>query len=162
MIVIPCHRLVKSALVALFVFSVLGWQAQAGGLPVRQLSITGTSGKTNTFQVEVASDPRGREKGLMFRKSMPNDVGMLFAFPKPRRVTMWMRNTLLGLDMVFIDASHHVVHIKENAQPMDESIFDSGGDVTHVLEINAGLSAKLGIAPGNLVSGNALEIKSNQ
>ncbi len=155
-------RTVKSALVALLLC--LGWihGSAAKDLPLRELTIIAANGHEHVFQVEVAAAPEERSKGLMFRDTMPDNVGMLFTFPNPRRVTMWMKNTHLALDMLFIDKKRHIAHIKENAQPMDESIIDSGGDVLHVLEINAGLAKTLGIRPGNRVQGTALEIKSQE
>ncbi len=154
--------ILKSALVALFVFFGPVFCAAEEGLPVYRISLTGTDGIVHDFQVEVASTPSQRERGLMRRDNMPADHGMLFVFPKARRVTMWMKDTYLPLDMIFLDSSHRVVHVKENAQPLDETIIDSGGDVLHVLEINAGLAKKLKITVGAVARGDSLEIKSSR
>ncbi len=152
----------KSALVALFVFLAPVLCVASERLPVHQISLKGADGAVHDFQVEVAFTPSQRERGLMERESMPANHGMLFVFPKARRVTMWMKDTYLPLDMIFLDSSHRVVHVKENAQPLDESIIDSGGDVLHVLEINAGLAKKLKITVGAVASGDSLEIKSSR
>ncbi|MCO6185958.1 DUF192 domain-containing protein [Rhizobium sp. L1K21] len=154
-------NLSKSALVALLLFLAPLYLFAAGEMPVLPLSVTGPDGKVHMFSVEVASTPSERERGLMHRETMEDDQGMLFAFPKVRRVTMWMENTLIGLDMLFIDESGRVIRVKHNARPMDRSIIDSGGDVSHVLEINAGLATRLGIAEGSTVQGEALQIKSS-
>lgn len=151
----------KSALVALLLFSLPVCSLADEELPRRRLSVTGMDGQVHDFEVEVASTPREREKGLMFRDAMEDNTGMLFAFPKPRRVNMWMANTHIALDMLFIIDGHSVIRVKHDARPMDRSIIDSGGDVSHVLEINAGLAAKLGISKGSIVRGDALEIKSS-
>lgn len=101
------------------------------------------------FTVEVADEPAERSQGLMNRPSMPSGAGMLFVYPAPQRATFWMRNTLIPLDMIFLDSSGTVTHIHENAVPLDETTIDGGTGVLAVLEINGGMSSRLGIAVGD-------------
>ncbi len=101
------------------------------------------------FAVEIADDPAERAQGLMFRESMPSTAGMLFVYQTPEPLSFWMRNTLIPLDLLFLDETGTVVHIHENAVPLDETAI-SGGDapLLAVLEINGGMSRQLGITVG--------------
>lgn len=115
------------------------------------LTIQKADGKVLNFTAELALTDRQREQGLMFRKSMPEMNGMLFNFGTDREVTMWMRNTLIPLDMVFISKDGKVTHIHPNAVPHSEDIISSRGAVRFVLELNGGAAKKLGIAKGDTV-----------
>ncbi len=108
------------------------------------------------FSVEVARTPREHSQGLMFRRRMAVDAGMLFVYDPPRPVSMWMRNTYLPLDMIFIAPGGRVSHIVERTVPLSEENIPSHGTVRAVLELNAGTAARLGIAPGATVSAPAL------
>ena len=92
--------------------------------------------------------PEGRAKGLMFRQHMPEDRGMLFDFEREEPVAMWMRNTYIPLDMLFIRANGVVHRVHERAQPLDETTIPAGAPVRFVLELNGGVAAKLGIKAG--------------
>jgi uncharacterized protein len=110
------------------------------------------SGSTNhVFQVEVMRTDAERAKGLMFRQFMPQDRGMLFDFVREDSVSMWMRNTYIPLDMLFIRSDGTVARVHERAQPLDETTISSGSNVRYVLEINGGVAAKLGIKTGDRV-----------
>ncbi len=100
------------------------------------------------FAVELADDQQERAQGLMFRREMARNAGMLFVYPEPVRATFWMRNTLIPLDMVFVGTDGVVRGVHADAVPLDESTIDGGPDVLAVLEINAGQAEALGIAPG--------------
>ena len=100
------------------------------------------------FHVEVMDTEAGREKGLMFRQSMPKFSGMLFVYEEPQPVAFWMKNTLIPLDMLFFDGEGKLVRIKSQAQPLDETPVVGGNDIQYVLEINGGLAATLGIESG--------------
>lgn len=106
------------------------------------------SGGRESFAVELADDGAERAQGLMFRTSMDPGAGMLFVYESPRRVQFWMKNTLIPLDMVFADATGTVTRVHSNAVPGDLTPIDGGDGVLYVLEINGGLAAKLGLAPG--------------
>lgn len=100
------------------------------------------------FSVEVADTPRERSLGLMHRETMPRSTGMLFVYEKPQPVSFWMRNTLIPLDMIFMDERGVVQRVHENAVPLDETGIDGGDDIQFVLEINGGLAGRLGIVEG--------------
>jgi len=104
------------------------------------------------YLVSIADDPAERERGLMFVEHMPADEGMLFLFEESSEVGFWMRNTLISLDLVFIEETGRVVGVHADAVPHDETPIWSGSPVTGVLEINAGEAVRHGIAPGDSVS----------
>ncbi|MFD1912323.1 DUF192 domain-containing protein [Halodurantibacterium flavum] len=100
------------------------------------------------FTVEIADTDATRAQGLMFRDSLPQRAGMLFIYDRPRSATFWMRNTLIPLDMIFVDERGVVAHVHSNAIPLDETPIEGGEDILMVLEINGGGANLLGIAPG--------------
>ena len=120
----------------------------AGSGRAEELSIV-TSEKTYKFDVEVAVSQAARSKGLMFRRRMADDAGMLFDFGREQPISMWMRNTYIPLDMIFAFADGTIHRIAEQAEPHSEKTISSGGDVRYVLEINGGLAKKLKISPGD-------------
>ncbi|MEM8538963.1 MAG: DUF192 domain-containing protein [Pseudomonadota bacterium] len=101
------------------------------------------------FGVEIADDAEERATGLMNRPSMATSAGMLFVYESPRSLSFWMRNTLIELDMLFVDATGTIQNIHHRAIPLDETAIFGGDDLTHVLEINGGLAKTLGIVPGD-------------
>lgn len=148
--------ILKSAVVALFlvgasapVFAAQTASQQTVKFSSEPLSITSPKGAVHAFTIELALTELQREYGLMYRDSMPTDHGMLFDFGAPRPVMMWMKNTKLSLDMLFLDRNGVVTHIQENAVPYSEAIISSGGPVAYVIELNAGIVRKLGLAVGD-------------
>jgi hypothetical protein len=115
------------------------------------LSIRTKSGTVHKFSVEVARTDAERAQGLMFRRNMPPDRGMIFDFERDDEVSMWMRNTFIPLEMLFIKADGIVHRIAMRTEPLSERTIPSGGPVRSVLELNGGICEKLGIAPGDLV-----------
>jgi len=107
--------------------------------------------KTHEFKVEIADTEEERVKGLMFRESLPKDGGMLFDFGAPQQATIWMKNTLIPLDILFIDEDGDVVAIARNAVPQSLRLITPGVPVKGVLEINGGAAAEFGINPGDKV-----------
>ena len=103
------------------------------------------------FEIFVASERNAQARGLMFVREMPDNVGMLFIHPSERMISMWMKNTLIPLDMVFMDRSGVVTHIAENTVPGSLDTISSMQPALGILEINGGLAARLGIRPGDLV-----------
>jgi len=101
------------------------------------------------FNVEIARKKIDREKGLMFRKNLSLDKGMLFIFPNESKVSMWMKNTLISLDIIFISKNYKIVDIINNAKIMSKEILTSKVKAKYALEINAGLVKKLNIKIGN-------------
>jgi uncharacterized membrane protein (UPF0127 family) len=112
------------------------------------LTIETEAGASHRFDIELAVDPADRSRGLMFRQSMPADHGMLFDFERSQPVTMWMRNTVLPLDMLFIEESGRVAWIAADTTPYSEALIEAPVPVRAVLELNAGTAKRLGIAPG--------------
>ncbi|WP_135447270.1 MULTISPECIES: DUF192 domain-containing protein [Tabrizicola] len=106
------------------------------------------AGGSASFTVELADDPAERARGLMFRERLDPAAGMLFVYETPLRAQFWMKNTLIPLDMIFADAAGRVTRVHANAIPGDLTPIDGGEGVVYVLEINGGLAARLGIAPG--------------
>ena len=128
-----------------------GAEQSQHGLPVEPLQIVTHDGHVHRFRVEIADNDATRERGLMFRKSLGPDVGMLFDFKTSQNVSFWMKNTLIPLDMVFIDQRGVVVNVAAKATPMSEANIPSGAPVVGVLEIRGGRAAELGIQRGDQV-----------
>lgn len=110
-----------------------------------------TNAGTSKFQVEVMRTPDQQARGLMFRKTLDDDKGMLFDFGIDRPVAMWMKNTYLPLDMVFINADGTVHRVEERTVPLSERVISSDGNVRAVLELNAGMARRIGIRPGDRI-----------
>ena len=109
------------------------------------------AGRDVTFHVELARTPPEHERGLMYRGHLDADAGMLFLFDRPSVLTFWMKNTLIPLDMLFIDADRKIVGIVESAEPQTLTSRQVPLPSQYVLEIGGGLSARLGIRPGATV-----------
>lgn len=107
--------------------------------------------------VEVAATERAREQGLMYRKSMPANAGMVFVFPSASPHTFWMRNTYIPLDMVFVDAGHRVIGVVPSAEPLTLTGRGVRGSSKFVVELNGGTCARLGIAAGSTVTFTGVE-----
>ncbi|MGH6985751.1 MAG: DUF192 domain-containing protein [Caulobacteraceae bacterium] len=123
------------------------------GLSVVPLSVFTAKGDFR-FLVQVAADDASRERGLMFRRHLAANRGMLFDFKTPQEVAFWMKNTFIPLDMLFVDADGRIVSIARNAQPFSETPIPSAGPVRAVIEIAGGRAAEIGAEPGD-------EIKSS-
>ena len=130
------------------------WAGVVGRVGAADTQILEIASKTgvHVFQVEIADTDATRAQGLMFRKSLPARHGMLFEFPQDQVITMWMRNTHISLDMIFIRKDGTIARIARNTVPMSERTISSGVPVRAVLEVNAGTSRRLGIAPGDRVA----------
>jgi uncharacterized membrane protein (UPF0127 family) len=103
------------------------------------------------FTVELATNDAERERGLMYRKELPEGRGMLFDFEQERPVAFWMHNTYIPLDMIFIRGDGRILSIAENTKPLSDALVPSGGPVRAVLEVIGGTARKFGIAPGDRV-----------
>jgi len=123
----------------------------AASMALQTLEIVSASG-VHVFSVELATNDEERERGLMYRKSVPDGQGMLFDFGAEQNVAMWMKNTLIPLDMIFIRGDGRIARIAENTEPMSTRIIPSGGPVRAVLEVAGGTAKKLGIAVGDRVA----------
>lgn len=149
----PLFRLVD----ALRVLCVLAFLGLLAAVPpavaqsaLEKLAIRGSDG-VHVFEVEVARTVEERSRGLMHRRYMPADRGMLFDFGIDAPVAMWMKDTFIPLDMLFIRKDGTIARIAENTEPHSTRTISSGEDVRSVLELNGGVTAKLGIRPGDAV-----------
>ena len=131
----------------------LGRSAQAqDGVVFDTGEVTVLSGETsNVFSVEIADSPEETAQGLMFREEMAENAGMLFDFGEPRDPQMWMKNTLISLDMLFLDTDGTVVMIAKHARPGSLRRISPGVAVKGVLELNGGAADKFGIKAGDKV-----------
>lgn len=118
---------------------------------VEKLSILRADGQKIDLDVEIADTLESRTIGLMFRKSMPRNAGMLFLFEREEPRAFWMKNTLIPLDMIFVRSDGSIVNIAEKAIPHDETPVPSTGPAIAVLEINGGRAAELGLKAGDVI-----------
>ena len=114
-----------------------------------------TASGPKEFTVEVAQSSAQQSQGLMFRRRLAADAGMLFVYRRVAPVAMWMQNTFIPLDMLFIGADRRIAHIAERTVPMSTATIESGKPVSSVLELNAGTVSRLGIKQGDVVTSPA-------
>jgi uncharacterized protein len=141
-------RWALSAVVAAFCLVV---SIDARAADVQSLEIVTKSG-VQVFSVEIATTEQEKETGLMYRKELADGKGMLFDFSPEQQVSMWMKNTYIPLDMIFIRSDGRILRIAENTEPMSTKIIPSGGLAKGVLEVIGGTAKKYGIAPGDKVA----------
>ncbi|CAA7625669.1 conserved hypothetical protein [Candidatus Terasakiella magnetica] len=125
--------------------------AQSIGFAHSRVEVVTLAGKRHTFAVELASTPEQLSQGLMFRKTLAADAGMLFDFGPPKSVAMWMKNTLIPLDMLFMDREGRIIHVEEYAVPGTLLPRGPSEPVRAVLEVAAGTSRRLGLRAGDTV-----------
>lgn len=135
------------------VFVIAGCAVASG--PVRAASFQPleivTRNGVQVFSVEMATTEEEKQTGLMYRKELADGKGMLFDFKPEQEVSMWMKNTYVSLDMIFIRADGRILRIAENTEPMSTKIISSQGPARAVLEVVAGTAQKYGIRPGDRV-----------
>ena len=134
-----------------FVFALLVAAGPVRPAELQTLEIASKNG-VHAFSVEMAVTEPEREKGLMFRKELPEGNGMLFDFHREQEVGFWMQNTYIPLDMIFIRGDGRILRIAENTEPLSTRIIPSNGPVRAVLEVIGGTARKYGIAPGDRVA----------
>ena len=123
----------------------------ASAASFQTLEIVTKSG-VQVFSIEMATTEQEKETGLMYRKELADGKGMLFDFSPEQQISMWMKNTYIPLDMIFIRADGRILRIAENTEPLSTKIISSGGLAKGVLEVIAGTAKKYGIAPGDRVA----------
>lgn len=128
----------------------LGVGAASAEAKLETVEVVTSRGRAR-FQVEIAATQAEQARGLMFRKSLAPDRGMLFTYKRPQPAAYWMKNTLIPLDIIYIQPDGRILSIVRNARPHDETPLASGGLVLGVLEIAGGRAAQLGILPGDRV-----------
>jgi uncharacterized membrane protein (UPF0127 family) len=141
------HRALAWAVAVAF-FAMAGSAARAAS--VQPLEIVTKNG-VQVFSVEMATTEQEKETGLMYRKELADGKGMLFDFSPEQEVSMWMKNTYISLDMIFIRSDGRILRIAENTEPLSTKIIPSGGLAKGVLEVIAGTAKKYGIEPGDRV-----------
>ncbi len=135
----------RSSLIAAFI---LAAHSAAAECTDAHVSLKGDWGKAQ-FSIDIADDAAERSQGLMHVEQMPRFTGMLFVYERSERVAFWMKNTLIPLDMIFIDSTGTVVKVHDRAQPGDLTAIPSDQPVQYVLEINGGMAEMLGISAGS-------------
>ena len=110
-----------------------------------------TKNGVQAFSVEMATTDEEKQTGLMYRKELADGKGMLFDFNPEQQISMWMKNTYISLDMIFIRADGRILRIAENTEPLSTKIISSQGPARAVLEVPAGTAQKYGIRPGDRV-----------
>lgn len=132
--------------------------AATAPIETRAIRLLTPDGKDVALNVEIADTDQKRIQGLMFRRVVPANTGMLFLFPKPASIQFWMKNTLIPLDMLFFDKSGKIVHVEANARPLDLTPRGPSAPITcAVLEIAGGEAARLG-----LIAGGRLDLPKDQ
>jgi uncharacterized protein len=144
-------RLMTSLAAASAVLAILCANPLARAASVQPLEIATKSG-VQVFSVEMATTEEEKTTGLMYRKELPDGKGMLFDFSPEQQISMWMKNTYIPLDMIFIRADGRILRIAENTEPLSTKIISSGGLAKGVLEVIAGTAQKYGIQPGDRVA----------
>jgi uncharacterized membrane protein (UPF0127 family) len=144
-------RLMTSLAAASAVLVALCANPVARAASVQPLEIATKSG-VQVFSVEMATTEEEKTTGLMYRKELPDGKGMLFDFSPEQQISMWMKNTYISLDMIFIRADGRILRIAENTEPLSTKIISSGGLAKGVLEVIAGTAQKYGIQPGDRVA----------
>lgn len=157
------------ALISVLLFGPFSAPAMGQGSTVASCSadsaLVQAGGATLSFQIEIADTPEERAKGLMFRQEVPEGTGMLFIYERPQPVSFWMRNTLVPLDMLFLDETGVIRHIHKNARPLDETgvpgavIGDPDPDRLMVLELAGGESDRLGLEEGQSLAHPSIDQK---
>jgi uncharacterized membrane protein (UPF0127 family) len=144
-------RLVMSLAAAFAVLATLCIAPAARAASVQPLEIATRSG-VHVFSVEMATTEEEKQNGLMWRKELPDGKGMLFDFSPEQQISMWMKNTYIPLDMIFIRADGRILRIAENTEPLSTKIISSCGLAKGELEVIAGTAQKYGIQPGDRVA----------
>jgi uncharacterized membrane protein (UPF0127 family) len=143
-------RAVLRALLALPALALLLFSPAVHAQQLEPLAIV-TAGARHDFMVEVARDDATRAQGLMYRRSLSPDRGMLFDFKRVEPVSMWMQNTYVSLDMLFVRPDGTIARVAQNTEPLSTRTIPSGEPVLAVLEVVAGTAARLGIRAGDRV-----------
>jgi uncharacterized membrane protein (UPF0127 family) len=133
------------------VLIVFGLEIGASAAELQPLEIVTKAG-VQMFAVELATTDEEKTTGLMYRKELADGRGMLFDFAPEQQISMWMKNTFIPLDMIFIRADGRILRIAENTEPQSTKIIPSGGLAKGVLEVIGGTAKKYGIAPGDRVA----------
>ena len=138
-------------LATLLVAALSGCDIDHGNDEARRAAIETRRGALHSFSVELALSPEEQRQGLMYRRELAEDAGMLFFYPACARAAFWMKNTYIPLDMIFVAADGRIVRIARMTEPETLDIHDSGVPVNGVFEVNGGLTQRLGIEEGDFL-----------
>jgi uncharacterized protein len=152
--IIIAAALVVLALAAAYYFSIHAGGIDDSGANISSVDFVSGKGGVSTVQVEVARTPAEQEKGLMFRTSMDEDKGMIFIFSGDYPRSFWMKDTILSLDIVFVNSRLEVVDIYHNATPYSESVFTSRAGCKYVVEVNSGYCLRHNVSIGDKIKIN--------
>lgn len=156
--------MIRHVLAALLAAAVISTQAAAQNRLVTfdrdEVTIETADGARHRFDIELAVTNEQQAQGLMYRRSLPEGAGMLFLYGREWSVSMWMKNTLIPLDMLFIARSGRIVHVAERTVPLSLATISAGRPVAAVLELNAGTAARLGIRVDDRVVHRAFGARS--
>jgi len=125
-----------------------GSAVEAAKLRVEQVVLVSETGR-HLIDAEIADSPGARATGLMFRRTLAPDAGMLFIYDTPENITMWMKNTYISLDMIFADEKGKIIRIARNTEPFSLDIIEAGGPAKVVLEVPAGTAQRLKLKRGD-------------
>lgn len=156
-------QVLTAAVLAIIAVTLFAWMQDGAAvdpgpaMAQSSLTIVTQGGQSYPFSIEVPQTDEQMMQGLMFRKTLAQDAGMLFLFPGLQTVNMWMKNTLIPLDMLFMDASGIVVDIHPMAEPLSEDLITSAVPALAVLELPGGTAARLGIEKGDHVLYSAFD-----
>ncbi len=142
------RRLAALSLLLLGAVLAGGTAASANGVKREPVTLVSDTGR-HIITAEIADTPSAMATGLMFRRSLGADEGMLFIYQRPQNITMWMKNTYISLDMIFADASGRIIRIARDTEPFSTRIIESGGLAKVVLEVPAGTARRLRLKPGD-------------
>lgn len=142
------HHTAINGLVTMIFFAMMVFSSPLRAENLERVVII-SDGTHHEFKVEIMRKSHERARGLMYRKHMDHDAGMLFDFGRQLTARMWMRNTFIPLDMLFVQEDGKIINIAQNTVPHSEEILSSISEVRYVLEINGGISEKLGIKAGD-------------
>lgn len=123
--------------------------AQAIPFETGQVQVRSRDGRAYSINAEIATTTEQQHLGLMYRTQLADGDGMLFVYHPPRGIAMWMKNTLISLDMLFASRNGTIFYIKENAEPLSEALITPPGEVAYVLELSAGSVKRLGLSKGD-------------
>ncbi len=141
----------RAVFAALLYFGIMNaTRAQAETLEKHPLTFV-TASSSHTITVEIADTEEKRSKGLMFRLGLADDEGMIFIYDEEQTVTMWMKNTYISLDMIFVRKNGLIHRIARNTEPFSEAVISSESKVLAVIEMKAGSAQRLGLKPGDRV-----------
>jgi len=155
MIIVFIRNSSRAVFAALF-FAFLGFGTVSSTLALEKQPLTFvTAGGRHQFTVEVAATQREQSQGLMFRQSIGENEGMIFIYPSDQEIAMWMKNTYISLDMIFVQRDGSVLRSERRTEPFSERVIQSGGKARAVIEVSAGTADRLGLKQGDKVEHSA-------